>query len=60
MKPAPPIILMDDPVSHVDDLNMRVFLDVIREIVVSDVRRLHRAARRRTIPADSGIMNPSG
>lgn len=37
---APPIILMDDPVAHVDDLNMLAFLDLIREIAGSGKRQL--------------------
>lgn len=33
-KSAPPIILIDDPVAHVDDLNTLSFLDYLREIVL--------------------------
>jgi recombinational DNA repair ATPase RecF len=32
---APPIILIDDPIAHVDDLNCLSFLDYLREVVVA-------------------------
>jgi len=31
---APPILLIDDPVAHVDDLNTLAFLDYLREMVI--------------------------
>lgn len=31
---APPVILIDDPVAHIDDLNALSFLDYLRELVV--------------------------
>jgi len=33
-KSAPPVILIDDPVAHIDDLNTLSFLDYLREIVL--------------------------
>lgn len=33
-KSAPPVILIDDPVAHIDDLNTLSFLDYVREIVL--------------------------
>lgn len=33
-KTAPPVILIDDPVAHIDDLNALSFLDYLREVVV--------------------------
>ena len=33
-KSAPPVILIDDPVAHIDDLNTLSFLDYLREIVI--------------------------
>lgn len=37
---APPVILIDDPVAHVDDLNTLSFLDYLREIVLPGGRQL--------------------
>jgi chromosome segregation protein len=33
-KSAPPIILIDDPVAHIDDLNTLSFLDYLREVAL--------------------------
>ncbi len=33
-KTAPPIMLIDDPVAHIDDLNALLFLDYLRELVL--------------------------
>jgi len=33
-KSAPPIILIDDPVAHIDDLNALSFLDYLREVAL--------------------------
>ncbi|OAJ52500.1 hypothetical protein A6V36_13920 [Paraburkholderia ginsengiterrae] len=33
-KSAPPVILIDDPVAHIDDLNTLSFLDYLREIAL--------------------------
>lgn len=37
---APPIILIDDPVAHVDDLNSLSFLDYLRDIVVNSNKQV--------------------
>ncbi|MBM7485178.1 exonuclease SbcC [Bradyrhizobium sp. USDA 3686] len=37
---APPIILIDDPIAHVDDLNCLSFLDYLREIALSKRRQI--------------------
>lgn len=39
-KNAPPVILIDDPVAHVDDLNALSFIDYLREIVINTKRQL--------------------
>lgn len=39
-KKAPPIILIDDPVAHVDDLNTLSFLDYLRDLAVSEERQI--------------------
>ncbi len=40
LQKGPPVILIDDPVAHVDDLNTLAFLDYLREIVASGVRQV--------------------
>lgn len=40
---GPPVILMDDPIAHVDDLNMLSFLDHLRDIAVSGSRQIFLA-----------------
>lgn len=37
---APPVILIDDPVAHIDDLNALSFLDYLRDLVVSSRRQV--------------------
>jgi DNA repair exonuclease SbcCD ATPase subunit len=37
---APPLILIDDPIAHVDDLNCLSFLDYLREVVVAGDRQI--------------------
>jgi DNA repair protein SbcC/Rad50 len=37
---APPIMLIDDPVAHVDDLNTLSFLDYIRDLVTTERRQV--------------------
>lgn len=37
---APPVILIDDPIAHVDDLNSLSFLDYLREIVLSGKKQI--------------------
>lgn len=40
LKKAPPVILIDDPVAHVDDLNTLSFLDFLRELVIKSGRQI--------------------
>lgn len=37
---APPIILIDDPVAHVDDLNALSFLDYLRDLAVTSKKQV--------------------
>jgi len=37
---APPIILIDDPVAHIDDLNTLSFIDYLREVVMRGGRQV--------------------
>lgn len=37
---APPVILIDDPVAHIDDLNSLSFLDYLREIAINGKRQI--------------------
>jgi DNA repair protein SbcC/Rad50 len=37
---GPPIILIDDPIAHVDDLNALSFLDYLREVSLSEKRQI--------------------
>lgn len=39
-KSAPPIILIDDPVAHIDDLNTLSFLDYLREVVLNNRKQV--------------------
>lgn len=40
IKAAPPVILIDDPIAHVDDLNSLSFLDYLRDIVLTGKRQI--------------------
>jgi hypothetical protein len=40
---GPPVILMDDPIAHIDDLNMLSFLDHLRDIAISGSRQIFLA-----------------
>ncbi|MBE0448703.1 MAG: AAA family ATPase [Actinobacteria bacterium] len=42
-KQAPPVILIDDPIAHVDDLNSLSFLDYLRELVLKRDRQIYFA-----------------
>lgn len=48
---APPIILMDDPIAHVDDLNSLSFLDYLREIALTNKRQIFFATADEKIAA---------
>lgn len=37
---APPVVLIDDPIAHIDDLNCLSFLDYLREIVLTGRRQI--------------------
>ena len=37
---APPILLIDDPIAHIDDLNALSFLDYLRDLAVSSGRQI--------------------
>lgn len=37
---GPPFLIFDDPIAHVDDLNMLSFLDYLREIVINTNRQI--------------------
>jgi exonuclease SbcC len=37
---APPVVLIDDPIAHVDDLNSLSFLDFLREVAISGRRQI--------------------
>jgi exonuclease SbcC len=37
---APPVILIDDPVAHIDDLNALSFIDYLRDLVVSSRKQV--------------------
>ena len=40
LKVAPPIVLIDDPIAHVDDMNSLSFLDYLREIALKGQRQI--------------------
>ena len=40
---GPPVILMDDPIAHIDDLNILSFLDHLRDIAISGSRQIFLA-----------------
>jgi DNA repair exonuclease SbcCD ATPase subunit len=37
---APPVILIDDPIAHIDDLNCLSFLDYLRDIAIEGKRQI--------------------
>ena len=37
---APPVVLIDDPIAHIDDLNALSFLDYLREIALTGRRQI--------------------
>jgi len=40
---APPVILIDDPIAHVDDLNSLSFLDYLRDVALQGGRQIYFA-----------------
>jgi exonuclease SbcC len=43
LKSGPPIVLLDDPVAHIDDFNALSFIDYLRELVLSRQRQVFYA-----------------
>lgn len=43
LRVAPPLVLIDDPIAHVDDLNSLSFLDYLRELVLTGRRQVYFA-----------------
>jgi DNA repair protein SbcC/Rad50 len=43
LKTAPPILLFDDPVAHIDDFNVLSFLDHIRDVAIGGKRQVFYA-----------------
>lgn len=39
-KSAPPVLLIDDPIAHIDDLNALSFLDYLRDLAVNSGRQI--------------------
>jgi ABC-type lipoprotein export system ATPase subunit len=40
LRTAPPVLLIDDPIAHVDDLNSLSFLDYLREVALAGGRQI--------------------
>lgn len=40
LKNGPPVILIDDPIAHIDDLNSLSFLDYMREFILNSDRQI--------------------
>jgi recombinational DNA repair ATPase RecF len=40
LRAAPPLMLIDDPIAHIDDLNSLSFLDYLREIALAGSRQI--------------------
>jgi DNA repair protein SbcC/Rad50 len=48
---APPVIIIDDPIAHIDDLNALSFLDYLREVVLAGRRQIFFATSDITLAA---------
>jgi energy-coupling factor transporter ATP-binding protein EcfA2 len=48
---APPVILIDDPIAHVDDLNALSFLDYLRDVALTGRRQVFFATSDPTLAA---------
>lgn len=48
---APPVILIDDPIAHIDDLNALSFLDYLRDLAVNSNRQIFFATADTKIAA---------
>lgn len=40
LRNGPPIVLLDDPIAHIDDLNILSFLDYLRDLAVGGTRQI--------------------
>ncbi|WAI81753.1 MULTISPECIES: AAA family ATPase [Achromobacter] len=40
LRSGPPVLLFDDPVAHIDDINMLSFLDHLRQLVIGGSRQI--------------------
>lgn len=40
LQSGPPLLLFDDPVAHIDDINMLSFLDHLRQLAISETRQI--------------------
>jgi DNA repair exonuclease SbcCD ATPase subunit len=49
LKTAPPVMLIDDPIAHVDDLNSLSFLDYLREVAIRGQRQIFFATANEKI-----------
>ncbi|SFM28883.1 hypothetical protein [Methanolobus profundi] len=49
LKRGPPVVLIDDPIAHIDDLNALSFLDYIRELVLSSDKQVFFATSNEKI-----------
>jgi chromosome segregation protein len=48
---APPVILIDDPIAHIDDLNALSFLDYLRDLTINSNRQIFFATADTRIAA---------
>ncbi|WLI13449.1 MULTISPECIES: AAA family ATPase [Pseudomonas] len=48
---APPVLLIDDPIAHIDDLNALSFLDYLRDLAVNSSRQIFFATADTRIAA---------
>ena len=51
LKLGPPVMVIDDPVAHVDDMNFLSLLDYLREVVIGSNRQIYFATANSKIAA---------
>jgi DNA repair exonuclease SbcCD ATPase subunit len=51
LKAGPPVLLIDDPIAHVDDLNSLSFLDYLRELLLKGRRQIFFATASTKVAA---------
>jgi DNA repair exonuclease SbcCD ATPase subunit len=51
LKNAPPVILIDDPIAHIDDLNSLSFLDYLRDLALNNDRQIFFATANEKLAA---------